>query len=128
MNAGGLKGALLTRAINTKLENWRTKGEVTHKIYDILVFRKVSHSGAVSILYSHRRIDQSLAWRRVADDLFWSSSLISHCTRDAQGMLCLRGGARGESGFTHMGDVLIWVQFGMTEVSCRVSTIPYAPC
>jgi long-chain acyl-CoA synthetase len=41
MNAGGLKGALLTRAVNAKLEHWRNTGEVTHKVYDALVFRKV---------------------------------------------------------------------------------------
>ena len=41
MNAGGLKGALLTRAINTKLDNWRKTGEVKHSLYDALVFRKV---------------------------------------------------------------------------------------
>lgn len=42
MAAGGLKGALLTKAVNAKLENWRTKGEVKHTVYDALVFRKVS--------------------------------------------------------------------------------------
>jgi len=41
MEAGGLKGALLTRAVATKLENWRSKGEVKHTIYDALVFRKI---------------------------------------------------------------------------------------
>jgi long-chain acyl-CoA synthetase len=41
MAAGGLKGALLTKAVNAKLENWRTKGEVKHTVYDALVFRKV---------------------------------------------------------------------------------------
>jgi long-chain acyl-CoA synthetase len=41
MNAGGLKGALLTRAVNTKLANWRETGEVKHAVYDALVFRKV---------------------------------------------------------------------------------------
>ncbi len=41
MNAPGLKGALLRRAVATKLENWRTAGEVKHTLYDALVFRKV---------------------------------------------------------------------------------------
>ncbi|OWZ69605.1 hypothetical protein AYX14_04995 [Cryptococcus neoformans] len=41
MNSGGLKGALLTKAVNTKLANWRETGEVTHPIYDALVFRKI---------------------------------------------------------------------------------------
>jgi len=27
--------------VNTKLENWRTKGEVKHTVYDALVFRKI---------------------------------------------------------------------------------------
>jgi hypothetical protein len=44
MNAGGLKGALLTRAVRTKLEAWRTSGETKHRLYDALVFRKVSYS------------------------------------------------------------------------------------
>lgn len=39
--AGGLKGALLKKAVDTKLHNWRTTGEVTHRLYDALVFRKV---------------------------------------------------------------------------------------
>jgi hypothetical protein len=39
--AGGLKGALLKKAVDAKLHNWRTTGEVTHKLYDVLVFRKV---------------------------------------------------------------------------------------
>jgi long-chain acyl-CoA synthetase len=41
MNAGGLKGALLTKAVNAKLANWRATGEVKHTLYDALVFRKV---------------------------------------------------------------------------------------
>ena len=39
--AGGLKGALLKKAVDAKLHNWRTTGQVTHKVYDALVFRKV---------------------------------------------------------------------------------------
>ncbi|WVO19611.1 uncharacterized protein IAS62_000900 [Cryptococcus decagattii] len=41
MDSGGLKGALLTKAVNTKLARWRETGEVTHPIYDALVFRKI---------------------------------------------------------------------------------------
>ena len=41
MLAGGLKGALLTRAVNTKLEYWRKEGTVHHTVYDALVFKKV---------------------------------------------------------------------------------------
>jgi long-chain acyl-CoA synthetase len=39
--AGGLKGALLKKAVDAKLHNWRTTGEVNHRLYDALVFRKV---------------------------------------------------------------------------------------
>jgi acyl-CoA synthetase (AMP-forming)/AMP-acid ligase II len=42
--AGGLKGALLKKAVDAKLHKWRTTGEVTHKLYDALVFRKVRQS------------------------------------------------------------------------------------
>ena len=41
MDAGGLKGALLRKAVEVKLANWRQHGEVKHTLYDILVFRKV---------------------------------------------------------------------------------------
>ena len=48
MNSGGLKGALLTKAVNTKLAKWRETGEVTHPIYDALVFRKVSEGKKIA--------------------------------------------------------------------------------
>ena len=41
MSAPGLKGALLTRAVQTKLAKWRETGQVTHAVYDVLVFRKI---------------------------------------------------------------------------------------
>ncbi|WRT65995.1 uncharacterized protein IL334_002946 [Kwoniella shivajii] len=41
MDAGGLKGALLKKAVDAKLHNWRTTGSVTHPLYDALVFRKI---------------------------------------------------------------------------------------
>lgn len=41
MDTPGLKGALLRRAISTKLANYRATGENTHRIYDLLVFRKL---------------------------------------------------------------------------------------
>lgn len=44
--AGGLKGALLKKAVDAKLENWRTTGQVTHRLYDALVFRKVRYGEA----------------------------------------------------------------------------------
>ncbi|GAA95237.1 uncharacterized protein L969DRAFT_85040 [Mixia osmundae IAM 14324] len=41
VDAPGLKGKLCRRAINTKLHNFDTTGEVTHPLYDRLVLRKV---------------------------------------------------------------------------------------
>jgi long-chain acyl-CoA synthetase len=41
MNTPGLKGALLRRAVATKLENLHNSGELKHTVYDALVFRKV---------------------------------------------------------------------------------------
>jgi len=46
---GGFKANLLAKAINTKVENYRKTGEVTHTLYDALVFRKVSLRGGYSI-------------------------------------------------------------------------------
>jgi long-chain acyl-CoA synthetase len=45
VQAGGLKGALLQKALTTKIEHYRQTGEVTHRLYDALVFRKVSRLG-----------------------------------------------------------------------------------
>jgi long-chain acyl-CoA synthetase len=42
IQAGGVKGALLQKALTTKIENFRRTGEVTHRLYDALVFRKVT--------------------------------------------------------------------------------------
>ena len=41
MNAGGLKGALLTRAYDAKLYYLKETGDVHHRLWDALVFRKV---------------------------------------------------------------------------------------
>ncbi|KAJ9108937.1 hypothetical protein QFC21_000259 [Naganishia friedmannii] len=41
IQAGGVKGALLQKALTTKIEHFRRTGEVTHRLYDVLVFRKV---------------------------------------------------------------------------------------
>ncbi|WVF70999.1 hypothetical protein IAT40_005795 [Kwoniella sp. CBS 6097] len=41
MDAGGLKGALLRKAVEAKTANWRETGSVTHAVYDALVFRKI---------------------------------------------------------------------------------------
>ncbi|WVQ80017.1 hypothetical protein IAT38_002118 [Cryptococcus sp. DSM 104549] len=41
MEAPGLKGALLKKAVNTKLATYRETGVVTHPVYDLLVFRKI---------------------------------------------------------------------------------------
>ena len=41
MNQPGLKGKLLTKAVETKLANYEANGQVTHWLWDRLVFRKV---------------------------------------------------------------------------------------
>lgn len=41
MDAPGLKGKLLTKAVNTKLANYEATGTITHPFWDRLVFRKV---------------------------------------------------------------------------------------
>lgn len=53
-NAPGIKGALLTRAINTKLENYRKTGAITHSVYDTLIFRNIRNllGGRVEMLVS----------------------------------------------------------------------------
>jgi long-chain acyl-CoA synthetase len=52
VQAGGLKGALLQKALTTKIEHFRQTGEVTHRLYDALVFRKVSGRGVFAICVS----------------------------------------------------------------------------
>ncbi|KAK4684188.1 long-chain acyl-CoA synthetase, partial [Tremellales sp. Uapishka_1] len=51
MAAGGLKGALLKKAVATKMENWRRDGTVTHTLYDALVFRKIRALLGGSVVY-----------------------------------------------------------------------------
>ncbi|WOO78021.1 Long chain acyl-CoA synthetase 7, peroxisomal [Vanrija pseudolonga] len=41
MQAPGVKGALLRRAVDDKLRNWRETGSVTHPLWDRLVFNKI---------------------------------------------------------------------------------------
>lgn len=41
MDAPGLKGKLLTKAVNAKLANYEATGAITHALWDRLVFRKV---------------------------------------------------------------------------------------
>ena len=41
--AGGLKGALFNRALQTKLANFHKNGVNTHMLWDRLVFSKVTH-------------------------------------------------------------------------------------
>ncbi|WVR05579.1 hypothetical protein IAU60_002598 [Kwoniella sp. DSM 27419] len=51
MEAGGLKGALLKKAVDTKLANWRATGAVTHTIYDALVFKKIRNLLGGQLVY-----------------------------------------------------------------------------
>lgn len=51
MEAPGLKGALLRRAIATKLANHRATGALTHRVYDLLVFRKLRALIGGEVLY-----------------------------------------------------------------------------
>ncbi|RXK42618.1 long-chain acyl-CoA synthetase [Tremella mesenterica] len=51
IEAGGLKGALLSKAVEAKLANWRQNAEVKHTLYDILVFRKIRNLLGGNILY-----------------------------------------------------------------------------
>lgn len=41
MDAPGLKGKLLTKAVNAKLANYEATGAITHPFWDRLIFRKV---------------------------------------------------------------------------------------
>ena len=43
-DAPGLRGALFRRAVEAKVHNLRTTGELTHPLWDRLVFKKVSPS------------------------------------------------------------------------------------
>lgn len=40
-NVPGLKGMIFNKAVTTKLESFRTTGEVVHPLWDRIVFRKV---------------------------------------------------------------------------------------
>ncbi|BEJ13229.1 hypothetical protein CspHIS471_0304030 [Cutaneotrichosporon sp. HIS471] len=51
MDAPGLKGALLRRAVATKLANSRTNGSIHHRVYDALVFRKIRALVGGEVLY-----------------------------------------------------------------------------
>lgn len=54
MNSPGLKGKLLTRAVQTKLDNYHKTGTITHAFWDRLVFRKVRAmlGGRVSFVFT----------------------------------------------------------------------------
>ncbi|OCF43256.1 long-chain acyl-CoA synthetase [Kwoniella heveanensis CBS 569] len=51
MDAGGLKGALLRKAVEAKRANWRETGSVTHPVYDALVFRKIRNLLGGQLVY-----------------------------------------------------------------------------
>jgi long-chain acyl-CoA synthetase len=51
MDTPGLKGALLRRAVNTKLANFRATGQITHRVYDALVFRKLRGLVGGEVMY-----------------------------------------------------------------------------
>lgn len=40
-NVPGLKGKIFRKAVETKLENFRATGKITHPLWDNIVFRKV---------------------------------------------------------------------------------------
>lgn len=51
MDTPGLKGALLRRAVATKLSNFRSTGAIHHRVYDALVFRKLRALVGGEVLY-----------------------------------------------------------------------------
>ncbi|WFC97796.1 long-chain-fatty-acid--CoA ligase [Malassezia yamatoensis] len=54
LQAPGLKGFLLRRAVSTKLKNYEETGSITHPIWDRLVFRKVRAmlGGRISVVFT----------------------------------------------------------------------------
>ncbi|TYJ55710.1 hypothetical protein B9479_003617 [Cryptococcus floricola] len=51
MKAPGLKGALLRKAVATKIANWEETGQVTHTVYDALVFRKIKALAGGEVIF-----------------------------------------------------------------------------
>ncbi|ODO08881.1 long-chain acyl-CoA synthetase [Cryptococcus wingfieldii CBS 7118] len=51
MKAPGLKGALLRKAVATKLADWEETGQVTHTVYDALVFRKIKALAGGEVIF-----------------------------------------------------------------------------
>lgn len=51
MKDPGLKGALLRKAVQTKLANFRATGAITHRLYDTLVFRKLRALTGGEVVY-----------------------------------------------------------------------------
>ena len=71
-SAPGLKGAIFTKAVTTKLNQLRTTGVTSHALWDRLVFRKVRllvAGGDNDCLKSPT--DSGCAWRQSANFVQW---------------------------------------------------------
>lgn len=65
-NLPGLKGALFRRALQTKMDNFKANGALTHALWDRLVFKKVRiilQLRCIVLIHAVSPIDPSCAWR-----------------------------------------------------------------
>lgn len=94
MAAGGLKGALLQKALTAKIEHFKQTGEVTHRVYDALVFRKVRGF----VLREEARMDDSsvlgpcVVGRQRQDHHHRKCTDLAGCHLDTQGLFRLVSG------------------------------------